>query len=1345
MAEVKFTTEQQAVIDARDCNILVSAAAGSGKTAVLVERIIRMILGGLDVDHLLVVTFTKAAAAQMKEKITAAIQKELALDPENAHLQRQETLIHNAQITTIDSFCQYVIRNNFNTIGLDPSFRVGDEGELTLIREEVMSDLMEEEYEAAKDVTNSDFLFCMDYFASGSKDTEAIGFINQLFKFSMSMPFPEDWIRDRARDYEVPNVPFDELPWVKECVAHARRVLKEAADKTESAIKIALESDGPYMYEKTLNDDKDSILAALRYDTYDALFDGIRGISFERLSASKDPSVNTEKRDYIKDLRDGVKKGINGLVEKYFALTSETIVAQMALCDRAVKELCRLTLEFKSRFDNKKREKQLIDFSDMEHFALQILVEHPDEDECKGIFCEEILGLCKPSNVALEYREFFREVLIDEYQDSNNVQEMILKAISGEEAGVSERFMVGDVKQSIYKFRLARPEIFMEKLGSFSKDEKASDRRIDLHNNFRSRIEVLAGTNYIFEKIMGSDLGGVDYDEDALLRLGREFEEPTYDVCPELMLLDGSDVLDDSDADETISAMTAKEKEALAVAERILALRRENPDLKYKDIVILLRSLSGWDDVFKDVLESQGIPTYIESKSGYFEASEVSVLLDLLSVIDNPRQDIPLVAVMHSLIGCFSDEDLARIRIAIDKCADRSLSGTFYEGLEIISGLGEKGGAGNADMSDVAEIDHANAFMKSGENGNADVSGKYEMTVGLDDELIVRVRKFIAFVEEMRTMSTYTPVHELLQVILDRTDYEAIVAAQPAGNQRRANVELLLTNAANFEKTSFKGLFHFVRYIEHLKTVQVDYGEAGIIDENADVVRIMSIHKSKGLEFPVVFVSGLSKEINFRDSQGDLITDMDLGIGVKCINTELRVKYDTLKRQVIASKMNMDSLGEEIRVLYVALTRAKEKLILTAYDKNLSARLQGSVMQLPVFSGSERLLPYTTRSGAKSFLDLLMPSLIRHPAFEPILDKYQLLGDTYKEHMDKGPVPDFRICTLGEKDLKENLIRDALHGTLRREELKSILSSALGKTQKNSGLHDDNELQGQETSPSAGHIANTHKYWEEELCQRLRTKFSARYAHENLKGLFTKTSVSELKKKSYVEEAEVSVHEAPFVQADSSVRSHGLTGAERGTAYHRIMELLDEEIYGDASLMQQASQSAGYIANTDKQALSADFASKGILDPISKKIYAWGCRKAEEGWLSPEEQQAVWTPDITAFLSTDLGQRMGEAFRRGELMREKPFMMGVPANELDPKFPKEEMVLVQGIIDAWFIEGDELVLLDYKTDRVSEEKTLTDRYKVQLDLYKRALEAATLKKVKEVYIYSFALGKVIAL
>ncbi len=1332
MAEVKFTKEQQAVIDARDCNILVSAAAGSGKTAVLVERIIRMIEKDLDVDHLLVVTFTKAAASQMKEKITKAIQEELSKDPENGHLQKQETLIHNAQITTIDSFCQYIIRNNFNAIGLDPSFRVGDEGELKLLQEEVMAELMEDEYEAAGDALDSDFLFCMDYFATGSSDKKVEEYINQLFKFSMSMPFPDDWIKDRGRDYEAPEGDFDELPWVKECVTYAKRVLKEAEARIDSAIRLCLEPDGPYMNEPILNDDKASIEAALKYDTYDALFDGIRGISFARLSGKKDPSVNADKREQVKDIRDGVKKSINGLMEKYFALTSGTIISQMELCDRAVKELCRLTLEFKSRFDNKKREKQLIDFADMEHFALDILVEHPSEDECRGLSAQEILDICRPSVVALEYREFFKEVLIDEYQDSNNVQEMILKAISGEKADISERFMVGDVKQSIYKFRLARPEIFMDKLGRYSKEADATDKRIDLHNNFRSRIEVLDGTNYIFRKIMGDDLGGVDYDEDALLRLGNPFDDPVYDVTPELIMLDGKDVLDADEADEVISEMTGREKEALAVAQRIHALRWEKPDLQYKDIVILLRSLSGWDDVFKDVLESQGIPTYIESKSGYFEATEVSVLLDLLSVIDNPRQDIPLVAVMHSLIGGFSDEELARIRVAMDKCSEKSLSGTFYEGLKILS-----------EMEDFRDQD---AFC------------------GLDEALLAGIKEFLTMIDELRTMATYTPVHELLQIIIDRTDYEAIVTAQPAGNQRRANIELLLTNAANFEKTSFKGLFHFVRYIEHLKTVQVDYGEAGIIDENADVVRIMSIHKSKGLEFPVVFVSGLSKEMNFRDSQGDLITDMDLGIGVKCINTELRVKYDTLKRQVIASRMNMESLGEEIRVLYVALTRAKEKLILTAFEKDLAKSLNAAIGQIPAISGGDRLLPYSLRGGAKSYFDLVLPALIRHPALEGVLEKYQLNKDVYQDKKDTAGVPAFHFTALGEKDLKENGVREALGGVLRREELRSVLKATVDAGFKgniaNADKHsvsDNDTAESQEISESAGHIANADEYWDLQLCERLRAKFYAEYAHNDLKGLFTKTSVSELKKKSYVEETEISAHEAPFAQSMDAQQifaepekgdlqpdgafvgdavstdgqpagnktSHGLTGAERGTAYHRIMELLDGEIYGDESLMEKARE--------------------GAFDPVSKKLYAWGMKKASEGWLSPEEQRAVWTPDITAFLATDLGRRMGEAFRRGELMREKPFMMGVPADELDPKFPKEEMVLVQGIIDAWFIEGDDLVLLDYKTDRVEEEKTLVDRYRVQLDLYKRALEAATCRKVKEVYIYSFALSKAIEL
>ncbi len=1296
--EVKFTPEQQAVIDERNSNLLVSAAAGSGKTAVLVERIIQMISKDLDVDHLLVVTFTKAAAAQMREKITAAIRKKLMEDPDNVHLQRQETLIHNAQITTIDSFCQYIIRNNFNSIGIDPSFRVADEGELKLIAEDVMKQMLEEEYDKAGSETDSDFLFCMDYFATGSRDDKVEEYINQLFNFSMSMPWPEDWIRERASDYDISEEEFEELPWVKECLKRARMRLEECISRLDGAMDIVNAPDGPYMYADNLEADKACICAALKHDTYNALFDGIRGITFGRLSSKKDVSVNSDKREEVKDIRDGVKKEIEKLREKYFALTRDTIVSQMKLCDRAVKELCRLTLLFKERFEEKKAEKQVIDFADMEHFALNILVQHPDEDKCKGKTADEIIAMSTPSDVALEYREFYREVLIDEYQDSNSVQELILKSISGEVADTSERFMVGDVKQSIYKFRLARPEIFMDKFKTFSKEKGRGNRRIDLHKNFRSRSEVLDLSNYIFARIMGSDLGGVDYDEDARLVPGAQFDPPAFSVDSEFILVDGNSSF--AMEDSPIADYDPREKEALAIAERIHELRKENQGIRYKDIVILLRSLSGWDSVFKEVLESQGIPAYIESKKGYFDAPEVANLLNMLSIIDNPRQDIPLIAVMHSPLGMFTDEELAALRIAIDKAESENeepVGDSFYDGLISLRELS-------------------------------------------DDKLKEKVAAFASMIEELRQMSTYTPVHELLQEIIDRTDYEILVSAMPYGEQRRANVELLISNAINFEKTSFKGLFHFVRYIEHIRVVQVDYGEAGIIDENADVVRIMSIHKSKGLEFPVVFVSGLSKAFNMRDAQGDMILDMDFGLGVKCINADLRVKYDTLKRQIVSDAMKLESLGEEIRVLYVALTRAREKVILTTYSKDLSNALNKALSRIKLLGGTKELLPYSMREGAGSFFDLIMPSVVLNPGLKEVLSRYEIPSDPYDAKMESpDQVPVIRFKAVTEKDLAEGLVTSEVAAALRKETLKAMIT----------GQDVDNEL-----------------------LTKIRERFGAVYRFDALKGLFTKTTVSELKHAAMADEGEVFTKPAEYAEYPEEVVEDAaagqdapgedirsakdptqLTGAERGTAYHRIMELLDESIYGDEALMAQAAEVRD-VANADnsaKKRLLTDAGStfgKGRLAErfaASDRIYSFMMRKIEAGVLPDTYAKCVWSPDIAAFLATDLGQRMGTAFRRGQLMREKPFMMGVSARELGERFPEDEMVLVQGIIDAWFIEDGEIVLLDYKTDRVDTEETLIKRYKVQLKLYKRALEAATGMTVKEVYIYSFDLGKVIGL
>lgn len=1276
---VEFTKEQQAVIDARDCNILVSAAAGSGKTAVLVERIIQMIMGGVDIDHLLVVTFTKAAAAQMKEKITIAIQNKLVEEPDNKHLQRQETLIHNAQITTIDSFCQYVLRNNFNVIGIDPSFRVGDDGELRLLKEDVMQDMLEEEYAKRKDGENSDFLFCMEYFSTGSSDKKVEEYISELYKFAMSMPWPEDWIRERSMDYHLEGVVFDELPWVKRCVEKARTQLEEMVSSIEMLEKVCCESDGPHMYGDNLDADKASIQAALKYDTYDQLFDGIRGISFGRISSKKDPTVNPDKREYVKNERGKIKDRVKDLVETYFALPAETVVEQMALCDRAVKELCRLTIRYKQLFDEKKREKQLIDFPDMEHFALQILVNHPDEEEAKGKTCAEIIEMCTPSAVALEYRDYYREVLIDEYQDSNNVQELMLRSISGDMPDKSERFMVGDVKQSIYKFRLARPEIFMEKLHSYDKNEKALDRRIDLHKNFRSRKEVLEATNYIFEKIMGADLGSVDYDEDAKLVTGADYyEEPTYNVTPELILFDK-----DSD-NEALSDFDPKEKEALVIAERIHKLMDEDKNLRFKDMVILLRSLSGWDDVFKKVLEEQGIPTYIESKSGYFEAYEVAVILYLLTIVDNPSQDIPLVSVMHSPIGGFTDEELARLRVMVKEDDEASIEDSLYYGLKALTrGSDEAASTGIAGaMNEVASAGKAESMNEA---------------VSTDkDVLMDKLVKFIDFIEELRTISIYTPVHELLQFIMDETGFDKYCLAMPAGNQRKANLDQLMSRALSFEKTSFKGLFHFVRYIEHMKLVEVDYGEAGIIDENADVVRIMSIHKSKGLEFPVVFVSGLTKTFNQMEAKGDLIVDMDLGIGVKCINSELRVKYDTLKRVVIADKMITDSLGEELRVLYVALTRAKEKLIMTGALKKPLDAITKEARRLPVIAGKEKLLPYSLRESAGSYLDLILPSVVSHPGFSKGVAVLGVPDEMFRGYQEsESQVPDFSFVFLSDDEIAADMLKDDVMGISRQQELSDAVKAYSG-----------------------------------EEAERLREKFEAKYPFEYLKGLFTKTTVTELKKHMLEEMGEVFTHSADYADERNDDIEHikKLTGAERGTAYHRIMEILDKDIYGNEKLMQEAES-----IKTER----------GKIDPVSRRIYGWMKGMISKGMITEEYLPSIWCPDITTFLSTDLGQRMGMAFRRGKLVREKPFMMGIPASELDDKYPESETVLIQGIIDAWFIEDGQIVLLDYKTDRVQEEQELVDRYSIQLDLYKRALESATNMKVKEVFIYAFALGKVI--
>ena len=763
-----WTKEQEQVIAARGCNLLVSAAAGSGKTAVLVERIITRLTEGenpLDVDQLLVVTFTEAAAAEMKERIRGAIEKKLETDPDNAHLQRQATLIHHAKITTIHSFCLSVIRDYFHTIDLEPGFRTLEEGERKLLMQEVMENLLEEEYAKGE----SSFTDFVEMASTGRDDKKVEELILELYEFSRSNPDPEEWLLDSIEGYEsVKSEPWDTLPFVEAAVEHTKATLEDMESELRYAAELCEEPDGPAAYADTISSDIGLIRSLRSEETFGELQEQIAGASFARLAANKDKSVSEEKTAFVKPLRDQVKKELSALKEQFFYETEADLKEDMEQAAPFAGELVRLTIAFGRAFEEKKRNAGVIDFGDMEQYALRIL---------------------KKEEIAEEYRKKYEEIMIDEYQDSNLIQETLLMQISRISHGQYNVFMVGDVKQSIYRFRLSRPELFMAKYASYETAGEGDQRRIDLHKNFRSRGEVLDAVNFLFYQIMTVSLGRVEYDEQAALYVGAQFEEKEgFDT--EILLIEEGESLE------------AKELEARAVAARIKELLKNTEVLdketgvyrkaSYRDIVILLRSLKGWTDVFSKVLNEEGIPTFCGTKEGYFQTREISLLLDYLKILDNEKQDLPLAAVLSSCFGGLTNEELARIRCAYPE-------EPFYQ----------------------AAADFARDTK--------------------DEKLGV----FYEQVHRFREQVPYTAIHELLEQIVSQTGYRDYVLAMPGGIQRRANLDMLIEKAKAYESTSYKGLFHFLRYVEQLQKYQVDYGEANTSDEMADTVRLMSIHKSQ--------------------------------------------------------------------------------------------------------------------------------------------------------------------------------------------------------------------------------------------------------------------------------------------------------------------------------------------------------------------------------------------------------------------------------------------------------------------------------------------------------------------
>lgn len=1091
MGETKWTKEQLEAISTRRCNLLVAAAAGSGKTAVLVERIIRIITNEekpVDIDKLLVVTFTSAAAAEMRERIANAIAKALERNPNSKVLQKQLTLLSRSNITTMHSFCLDVIKNYFYTIDLDPSFRIGDETEGTLMKSEIINELFEDLYES----DDKDFKKLLEAY-SGYKDDEKLkDMVLNLFRFSMSGPWPEDWLYEKAEAFNIDDLEqLNNTQWINVLKENVRVELNGFINMVKKAIEIINDTDGLQPYLETFNSD----LAYLN-NAYEAIDKGLEEmysslnlIEFIKLKTVRKNAVSDENaQSTVKSVRDTIKKKIKSLNEDVFAFTPKEALEGLKSVYPFMRTLSRITLEFAERFTKKKRDRNILDFNDLEHLALKILISKDEE------------GNNVPSSVAEHFRGYFDEVLVDEYQDSNNVQETIINLVSRKNLQEPNVFMVGDVKQSIYRFRQAKPELFLDKYNEYSLEPDSRDRKIQLYKNFRSREEVINGVNYIFKMLMSNIVGELEYTDEEALNLGANFKEKDEDTSIvggeiELHILDKSGTLnleevntvdddedDNKDEEEDLDAITL---EARIVSKRIHELingkgekrfkvidkaTNEYRDVKYSDIVILLRATKNWSEVFLDELGFEGIPVYADTGSGYFESIEIRTIMALLKIIDNPLQDVPMISVLRSPILGFSTEELSDLRIL-----NKDLY--FYEIILKIN------------------------------------NGDYEVS----EELKSKCNKFIINLNRWREKSIYTPIDEFIWFLYMDTAYYGYVGAMPNGKLRQANLKILFQRAKQYESTSFKGLFNFINFINRLRRSSGDMGSAKVLGENEDVVRIMSIHKSKGLEFPIVFVCGTGKQFNLMDLTNSILYHEELGFGPDYVNLSTRNSYSTLAKEAIKKKIRLETLSEEMRILYVAFTRAKEKLIITGATRNLekSVKTWASAASLD----ENIILPSEVLKG-KSYLDWIAMAMCKHR-------DGQILREYIGESVDylKNDLSTWNI-KFWSKDL---LIGD-----------KNLV--AVDKVEDNNLL-----------------ITSKVTDVDKEVKRRLTYK----YKFIEGSGLPSNISVSDLKRLELLDDNDDGVDAFEIFKEKNIIKpkflqeEKGISAAERGTIIHYVMQRLD--------------------------------------------------------------------------------------------------------------------------------------------------------------------------------------------
>lgn len=1200
MSKVNWTKEQKDAIYEKDSNILVAAAAGSGKTAVLVERIInKIITDRINIDRLLVVTFTNAAASEMRERVLDAIYKKLEENSEDENLQRQITLLNKASICTIDSFCLEVVRNNFYELdNLSPNFRIADTTEIELLKQEVMEDIFENKYEEE----NKDFIKLINTYTSYRDDSPLKELILKIYSYIQSNPFPEKWLTEKIEMFNLSSKLEDDFgvtPWGKELLREVEDELIDSISSLETiAKKLYCEPDLEKIWQ-TIRNDID-MLQGLKnnLDGWDKAYQINQTLKFVTWPRQK---VESQIKDHAKQVRDDVKKKLSKVLDKILIYDSKQANQDMYDMYEILRKLKDIILEFDQEFSKRKRDKNIVDFNDIEHLALRILLKEEN-------------GNIKPSDVAKRYQEKYVEIAIDEYQDSNLVQEYILNSVSKQ----NNIFMVGDVKQSIYKFRQAMPELFLDKYGKYKnkEDKQQEDNlKIQLFKNFRSRDNILQFTNLIFQDIMSSKLGDIEYNQEEYLNLGADYPAIEQDLKTEINIIDLSEEqetegqnleepLDSEDAEERIEDI---ELEARFVANRIKKLvdekfqvwdRKKNRyrDINYKDIVVLLRSTSNSAPIYEQEILGLDIPVFSDSSQEYLDSIEIQTIMSLLKVIDNPMQDIPLVTVLRSYIGKFTDDELVQIRLS-DKYDN------FYTCMQ-------------------------------------------KATIDVEKELKEKIVTFFDCLTKWRKEQEYLALDELIWKIYIDTGFYNYVGLMPNGELRQANLKMLFQKAKQYESANFKGLYNFINFIDKLRLSSGDLGSAKLIGENDNVIRIMSIHKSKGLEFPVVFLSNTGKQFNLMDLNESVLLHQEMGIGVKYIDYDKQIQYDTLSKAAIKNKILIETLSEEMRILYVALTRAKEKLIITGIKKDYQKDLEKMLEQVERYSKCNGKI-------------------------NPILVK------KYKKYLDW-----ILLVYYYEKDKIKEMIN------LKRYKKQNLLTELKKKEKEN---------------------INVTKILEEKeidhnQIEKIEKILNYSYPNQLATIIPTKTSVTNIKQMQQKEvyESKIELPKPEFLKEDKEEK---LTGAQKGTLIHLCLQKLDEK---------------------------KDYDLQKVKDLISEL--------EQKQIITKKEAENINPAKVLEFTKSNIWKELKHA---KEVYKEKPFYINIPAKEIYEE-EIEESILVQGIIDLYFIDKqDNLILVDYKTDYVEKgkENELISKYKKQLEIYQEALEQAYNRKIFKKYIYSTWLGR----